>query len=196
MFANRFTAVVDACSLVPALSRNLLLTMAEAEFYRLRWSVEILDEVERAITKLLSERGDGDAASRAGRVRRAMEAAFEDAAVTGHEALIVCLRDLPDPGDAHVLAAAIQTRASVIVTENLRHFPEAVLRPFDLEAKSADAFLADAIDLDVGRGVAAVRRMRERLKRPEKTQDRLMLDMEAAGFVQTVDALRGHALSL
>jgi hypothetical protein len=33
------------------LKRNLLLTLAEADFFRLRWSEEILDETERAIAQ-------------------------------------------------------------------------------------------------------------------------------------------------
>ena len=53
MFANRYTAVVDACSLVGTLRRNLLLTLAEAEFFRIRWSEVILDETETAIAAIL-----------------------------------------------------------------------------------------------------------------------------------------------
>ena len=34
MFANRYTALVDACTLVSAPRRDLLLTLAEAEFFR------------------------------------------------------------------------------------------------------------------------------------------------------------------
>lgn len=40
VFANRYTAFVDACSLVGVLKRNLLLTLAEAGFFRIRWSRE------------------------------------------------------------------------------------------------------------------------------------------------------------
>ena len=196
MFANRFTVLVDACSLVPALNRNLLLSLAEAEFLRVRWSAVILDEVERAVVKVIAAKGLADAHDRAKRARTNMEDAFGDAVVKGYQGIIDDLDELPDPKDAHVIAAAVKTRASVIVTENVRHFPEQILAPLDLEAKTADSFIADTIDLDAGRAVAAVRRMRERFKKPDKTPEILLLDMEAAGLTQTVDALREHLLSL
>ncbi len=193
MFANRFTVLTDACSLFSPLARNLLLSLAEAEFFRLRWSARILDETERAIARVL---GDRRTAERAARARGAMERAFPEAAVTGYEDLTDGLQHLPDPDDAHVIAAAVKTRASIIVTENLRHFPRRVLEPLDLEARTADAFIADTIDLDTGRAIAAVRRMRERFKRPEMTPETLLTAMEAAGLTQTVDVLREHRLSL
>lgn len=196
MFANRFTVLVDACVLVGSLKRNLLLSLAEAEFFRVRWSARILDEAERATAALIAGRGLPDAVERAARARGAMERAFEDAAVTGYEGLSDGLKGLPDANDAHVIAAAVKTRASVIVTDNIKHFPKELLAPLDLEAKTADGFLADTIDLDVGRAIAAVRRMRERLRKPERNAEVLLLDMEAAGLTQTVDALRGHSRSL
>lgn len=82
MFANRFTAFVDACSLASALKRNLLLSLAEAEFFRLRWSNRVLDETETAIEEILTAKGFADAAARAERARASMEVAFEDAMVT------------------------------------------------------------------------------------------------------------------
>lgn len=57
MFANRCTALVDACTLVSALRRDLLLTLAEAEFFRVRWSKRILDETGAALDKIFAERG-------------------------------------------------------------------------------------------------------------------------------------------
>ena len=64
-----------------------------------------------------------------------MERAFEEATVTGYEELLSGFGELPDANDAHVIAAAVKTRASVIVTENLRDFQERILKPLDLEAK-------------------------------------------------------------
>lgn len=196
MLANRFTALIDACSLASALNRNLLLTLAEAAFYRVRWSAPILDETERAIGRILTHRGVLDAGERATKARKAMEGAFEEAMVESFDTFLPVCSGLPDPGDAHVLAAALKTRAQTIVTENLRHFPAEVLEPFDLEVRSSDAFLVDTIELDPGRAVAAIRRMRERMRKPEKTPAVLLLDMEAAGLVETVGVLRSYEASL
>lgn len=196
MFANRFTAFIDACTLAGTLKRNLLLSLAEAEFFRVRWSAPVLDETEMAIEKILREKGVEDAADRASRARGSMEAAFEEAMVADFDQFLCVCDGLPDPGDAHVLAAALKTQAAMIVTDNLKDFPEEFLAPLNIEAKSADAFIADTIALDPGRAVAAIHRMRQRFKRPEKTAELLLLDMEALGLTETVDALRSHVLSL
>jgi len=196
VFANRFTALLDACVLASPLKRNLLLSLAEAAFFRPRWSERIMGETERAIEKLMTDKGFENPTADAARARNAMERAFEDAMVTGFENLEAGFGDLPDAGDRHVLAAAVKTRASIIVTDNLRDFPDAILRPLDLEAKDADAFIADTIDLRVAQAVPALRRMRERLKRPEKTPEMLLLDMEKIGLTLTADALRDHIGSL
>lgn len=55
-FADRFTVLVDACCLAGALRRNMLLSLAEAGFYRVRWSAMIMRETARAIEKLLKGR--------------------------------------------------------------------------------------------------------------------------------------------
>jgi predicted nucleic acid-binding protein len=49
--------------------------------------------------------------------------AFPDAMVYNYGQLITSL-ELPDEKDRHVLAAAIKTNANIIVTENLKDFPE------------------------------------------------------------------------
>jgi hypothetical protein len=55
--------------------------------------------------------------------------------------------ELPDPKDRHVLAAAIESEADVIVTLNLRHFPSSVLEKLGIEAQSPDDSLADIFSL-------------------------------------------------
>lgn len=192
MFANRFTAFADACVLVAPLKRNMLLTLAAAEFFRVRWSELVLDETERAICRLRTEKGIETAPADAVRARKAMAAAFEEATVTGFEARLSEWPGLPDANDAHVIAAAVHTRADIIVTDNLRDFPSTILAPLGMEARSADAFLADTIDLDQAKAVHALAEMRRRLKRPEVTAEDLLVKMEAEGLTETVDVLRSH----
>lgn len=198
MFANRYTAFIDACVLVSTLRRNLLLTLAEAEFFRIRWSAEVLGETQRAIEGILLNKDTpaDEAAAKAVRAVAAMQRAFEEAEVQDFENLVCACQGMPDEKDIHVLAAALKTQAATIVTENLKDFPSAVLEPLNIEARTADDFIADTIALDTGRAIAAIRIMRERLKRPERSAEDLLLDMEAAGLVATVDVPRPHVSSL
>lgn len=196
MFANRFTALLDANVLVPALGRNLLLSLAEAELFRPRWSVRIMDETSRAIAGILERKADTDPVGSAARAIEAMRRAFPEAEVAGFEAFETALANLPDPGDAHVIAAAKQTAASIIVTENIKDFPLSVLEPLGLEAKPADAFIADTIDLDTGTSVQAVARMRARFRSPAIGPAALLLLMEARGLGEAADMLRPHEGSL
>jgi len=192
MFANRFTAVVDACVLCSPLKRNLILSLAEAELFRVRWSEEILDETEKAIEILLVKQRCEDAADRATRARAAMNKAFVEATVTDYDSLGNEIGKLPDEGDRHVIAAAIKSKADIIVTENLKDFPKNMLAGYGIDAKSADEFIADAIDLNPALAISAIKRMRLRLNKPEKTPEVLLLDMERIGLTQSADQLRDN----
>ena len=189
----RITAFTDACVLVSPLKRNVLLTLAAAGFFQLRWSPRVLDETERAISRLRQRRGLPESARDAARARRAMEDAFEDALVTGFEVRPADWPGLPDADDVHVIAAAVHGRADVIVTDNLRHFPATTLRPLRIEARSADRFLASIVGPDPARTVAALATMRQRFRRPEITAEGLLARMEVEGLTATVALLRAHA---
>jgi predicted nucleic acid-binding protein len=196
VFANRYTAFIDACALAGALQRNLMLTLAEAEFFRVRWSEKVLDETQTAIEAIVAKKGDPDPARAAIRARGAMEQAFEDAMVEDFEDFLALCGGLPDKKDAHVLAAALKTKADVLVTDNVKHFPPGQLAAFGVAVRTADEFIADTIMLDEGRAVPALRRMRERFLKPNLTADELLLRMEAVGLTETVDVLRPHVESL
>lgn len=195
MFANRFTALVDACVLAGALKRNLILSLAEAEFFRVRWSARIMDETEAAIMDIRQRQGHhGSAKADAHRSRTSMENAFRESCIADFENLIA-IPDLPDPNDLHVIAAAVKTRAAVIVTDNIADFPDSILARYNLFARSADDFIADAVDLDLPRALAALEAMRRRFQKPELTREALLLRMEAVGLTETADLLRPHLLT-
>lgn len=156
----------------------------------------VLDETEKAIWRMLAHRGDEEARRRAARARQGMEDAFPEAAVIDFDPYLPACAGLPDPGDIHVVAAAMKTQAAMIVTENLKHFPAEQLYAFNMEAKSADDFIADTITLEPGRAVAAVQRMRLRLNNPSMNADQLLRKMEGQGLIETVNVLRPYRESL
>ena len=194
MFANRFTVVTDACVLVPPLVRNLLLSLAEAHLYRVRWSGRILDEFERGFVRdvLRHKRDDPDEAAR--KARADMERAFPEAMVEGHEHLEAALKGVPDPDDRHVVAAALHAGAAQIITNNLRDFPAEVMKQLQIDVRMADDFIADTLDLpmDSSTALSAVRRLRLGLKRPELSQAELLTRMERNGLGQTAALLAGR----
>jgi hypothetical protein len=94
-----------------------------------------------------------------------MDRTVPDCLVTGFEELIETLV-LPDPDDRHVLAAAIRSQAGVIVTYNIRDFPEEVLDGFGIEVQHPDEFISHLYDLAPGAVCHAVRSQRLALKNP------------------------------
>jgi predicted nucleic acid-binding protein len=135
-----FPAFLDACVLLPYRLADLLLRLAEAETYRPLWSADVLTEVERNLVTAF----DVDPAKARYRVGQ-MQMVFPDAEVTGYQSLISAMTN--HPKDRHVLAAAVRADAAVIVTANLKDFPAASLKPYDIDTVHPDDFLLDQLDL-------------------------------------------------
>lgn len=180
----RYTAVLDACVLYPALLRDVLLSLAHADLYSAKWTAHIRDEWTR---NLLKDRPDFQEQIQA--AAAAMEDAIPDCMVTGYEHLMEGLR-LPDPDDRHVVAAAIAGHADAIVTWNERDFPREVLDPFGVEVQTPDEFVLNQIMLDKPTSVAAIKRMRERWARPKMEAAALVDLFEKRGLPQTAAHLR------
>lgn len=195
MFANRYTALLDANVLVSAPKRDLILTLARAEMFRFRWTDRILQETEAALVSVFSSRGisEEEAKARASNTCAKMAEAFPEAMIDGNFNEVPAYPSLPDPKDHHVLHAAIRCKASMIVTENSSDFPAEALDDFELEAKTADGFIADAIDLDQIRTAAAIKGLRLRLKNPAMEAEALLDLWETRhGLVDTVSLLRQY----
>ncbi|MBL1274850.1 MAG: PIN domain-containing protein [Ectothiorhodospiraceae bacterium] len=180
-----FTAVFDACVLYPAPLRDLLVSVATTEQFRARWTDEIHNEWTRNV---LANRPEIKAADLE-RTVELMNQAVPDCLVENYEGLIDSL-DLPDPDDRHVLAAAIKSQADVIVTNNLKDFPEDTLKQYEVEAQSPDTFLNHLYDLNPTAFCSAVRQQRERLQNPKYTAEELLEIFYNQGLPLTVNKLR------
>jgi predicted nucleic acid-binding protein len=130
----RLTCVLDTNVIYPIEIRDLLFWFASYDLFTFKWSKQIFREWEE-VTK------------RKGVARDEIEKrlptaglAFPDAWVENYEPLVKLL-ELPDEKDRHVLAAAIQANANIIVTNNIKDFPKEYLSNFGLTVKNADEFL-------------------------------------------------------
>jgi hypothetical protein len=177
-------AVFDANILYPAPLRDLFIRIAQTGLVLGRWSETIQDEWIRNVLK----DNPNLSPERLARTRDLMNAAVRDCLVTGYEDLIDSL-SLPDLDDRHVLAAAIRTGATVIVTYNLKDFPAETLAQFDIEAQHPDDFLVGLLDQVPGVVCAAVKRQRESLRNPPKTAQELLTALENQGLTQSVSRL-------
>lgn len=180
--ADPFPIVIDANILAGALTRNIILSLAEAGFFRPYWSLRILDEVEAYCAKRTGNVGN------AKRQRGRIAAAFPEACIEGLELIEHGLK-LPDKDDHHVLAAAIKTKSQVIITENIKDFPPDILKLHDIEAQTLDQFVADILDLAGAEAVCALRVMRLRFEKPELTAEELILKIESLKMLETANLL-------
>jgi len=181
----RFKAVLDTNVIFPVVIRDLLFWFAFYELYTPKWSSNIFAEWKDVmIRKGVSEE---EAEKRVNVANKA----FPDALVLNYDGLIDKL-SLPDEKDRHVLAAAIKTNANIIVTNNLKDFPDVYLETFGLKAKSADDFLTDIIDLNHETAVKAFKDLVLNKKNPDMDEYQVLESFRINGLVDTANYL--HAL--
>jgi hypothetical protein len=110
--------------------------------------------------------------------------------VTGYESLIDGMTN--DPKDRHVLAAAVRASAEVVVTFNVRDFPEPALKPYDILAIHPDDFLLDQLDLYPGVTVEVLRQQALSYRREPTTVPGVLVLLERAGVPQFAAEVRRH----
>lgn len=165
-----FAAILDTNVLWPSLRRDFLLSLAVEGLYRPLWSSAILDELRLHEARKLERRHQINpvvAAARADRLINMMRTSFDDALVTGWEGLEGTYK-LPDPGDEHVVAAAVVGGAGAVVTENLKDFPESCV-PANLDVLDPNEFAANTVDVDPSRAAHALAEIAARRTKPTKT---------------------------
>ncbi len=140
-----FVAFLDACVLFPPNLRDVILTIAETGICQIRWSSDVLDEMYRTIVnKAKVELSRARAGAQY--LRGEMEGAFPDAMVDRSldEHLIPAMPN--DEKDRHVLAAAVASRADVLVTANITDF-QVPPGSFSVDIQHPDTFLCHQLEL-------------------------------------------------
>ena len=142
--------LIDACVLFPTVLRELTLAAADMGAFQPLWSERILDEWHRAALRHSAQDGEIAAAEIA-----MVKARFPEAMVQVSEATEARLY-LPDPGDIHVLAAAVDGGAGELLTLNIRDFPTNALSAEGLLRRHPDEFLLEIWHRDPPRMAALI----------------------------------------
>lgn len=134
--------LVDACVLYPTVMREVVLGLAQAGCFEVRWSARIMEEWALAARKL----GPAGEVQARGEIAQ-VQARFPGAMVAAQPGLEARLW-LPDPADVHVLAAAVAGSADMILTANAKDFPRGILAEEGVERCDADQLALRCLDSD------------------------------------------------
>lgn len=179
-----FTVLLDACVLVPPTLADTVLRTAESGAFGVRWSPDILQEVQRTMHKL------GTTLERAQHRVAEMEEAFPLASVQDYASLQAVLTN--HPKDRHVLAAALRSECHTIVTFNLKDFPPSSVEPWGVETVHPDQFLLNQLDLAPGHVLAALRQQSQDYNRPPMSISDLLARLSRSGVPEFADECRRH----
>jgi predicted nucleic acid-binding protein len=184
-------AVFDACILYPFHLRNIIVQAAVDRLVEARWTDTIHDEWIRSLT------ADAPAipAERLQVTLRLMNDALPMAMVRGYEEHIPQVT-LPDPNDRHVVAAAITAKASLVLTWNLRHFPENELKKFGLRKMTPDAFLCSLFDKVPDLAIGSLANARRNLSKTRVSASGFIRILESQKLVQLAKLVGKHVSDL
>lgn len=158
-----------------------------SNLFKARWTDDIHDEWTHSVLMDLPHLKSENLA----RTRELMNQAVPDALIdrNKYKDLIGSLQ-LPDPDDRHVLAAAIASRAEMIITFNLRDFPATVLTPYDITARHPDDFVMDLLSLNEDIVRQCLVRQQQTLKNPAMSVSQVLDNLQVNGLKKTVGRMR------
>ncbi len=180
-----FTVIYDANVLYPASLRSILIYLGMTGMFRACWTMEIHEEW---IRNLLKKRDDLSRVQLEAQ-RNLMIQVIPDSLVTGYESITKTL-ELPDPDDRHVLAAAIRANAEVIVTNNLKDFPDDVLDKYNCHAEHPDEFISNLLNLNHAKTITTFKEDRNHYLNPPYSVKEYLTLLKKQGLSTTVSILK------
>lgn len=183
--------IFDACILYPFHLRNIIVQAAVDRLVEARWTDRIHDEWMRNLAANVPTMP----IERLQITRCLMNAVLPDAMVARYEDHIPTVK-LPDPGDRHVVAAAIATGAAIILTWNVRDFPTAELKKHGLHCQTPDTFLADLYDKVPALTIASLANARRNLNKSRVSRAEFIEILEGQKLAITARRLKMHLTEL
>lgn len=178
------SVVLDTCVLLPITFADTILHLADAGAITVRWSDDILVELDRVLVRR------GLLADAAQRRVDAMRTAFPDALIEEYQPLVASMTN--DEGDRHVLAAAVASGTQTIVTFNLRHFPVTSLDPHGVRAVHPDVWLVELLKIDQAAIVATLEAQSAEYEAPPRTTREILERLRRTGVPNFADEASRH----
>lgn len=184
-------AVFDACILYPFHLRNIVVQAAVDRLVEARWT----DAIHEEWIRNLAANAQAIPMERLQITRQLMNDALPTAMVTGYEEHVPAVA-LPDPNDRHIVAAAIAAKASLILTWNLRHFPEIELKKFGLQRMTPDEFLSGLFEKAPDLVIGCLANARRNLSKSQVSASDFIRILESQKLVQLAKSAGRHVSDL
>ncbi len=130
-------ALADANVLIPRTLRDYFVYAAKVGALQIHWSQPILDEMSRNLCAKF-EFSEDDAIELELRLTEYLPRALIE--VRKRDAQFAAEVEM-DAKDRHILAAALSAKATVLLTENSKHFPQAWMTEHGIELLTAGSLL-------------------------------------------------------
>lgn len=179
---SKFSAVIDTNVLLSAAARDIILRLAEKDTFTIRWSTIILEELENNLQAKL-ELSPEQARS----LINALTNAFPHACVPE---INVDPVHISAEHDKHIVAAAVQSGSEVIITQNIKDFPEEELAHYHITAQTPDEFLMHHFTLEETKTVQTVHELLSDLHEPPISLLEFLDHLETIGIISFANALR------
>jgi len=184
---TNFVVVYDACILYSAVLRDLFVRLPITGLFKVHWTAAIHEEWIRNLLKNRPEITRKQLLY----VRDLMNTHLPEAEVTGYDKYIAELQ-LPDQDDRHVLAAAIEVNAHIVLTYNLSDFPLSCTAQHGVYAEHPDVFLYRLLKLHPEIVMDTIQTLRRRLKRPPMTPKEYVSVLQRQLLPKTAEFLMNH----
>ncbi|WBQ01830.1 PIN domain-containing protein [Kribbella sp. CA-293567] len=178
------TAFLDANVVRGQLTTDIMLTLAAERLYRPKWSPEVQAEAIRNKPPGASEQAV------TGRFAQ-MDKVFPAAMTTGYDELTPQMR--ADEKDKHVLAAAVHSKADVLVTENTKDFDPPRSGSHAMKVERTSEFLNQVLDDNPDKVVRSLQKMVARNRRTPQTMpeliDKMATQQDLEGFAHKLNGI-------
>lgn len=166
---GNFNVVLDACVLYDSLIRDFLLMIADKELYQPVWSPTICEEVKRNLISQANIKED-----KAQRLIKIINEAFPEAMLINQIDNLSFNDTSINEKDRHVVITAICSNSQVIVTYNIKDFPNDILKQFSIEAQTPDEFLLNILHLSFKKVLDIYSDMEVKYKNPPIPREELL----------------------